>query len=58
VRKVGWLMVGSGLLVAGGGHFAMYSATGQGNASIATVGWALGGLCLTLVGLLLVQFRS
>jgi len=58
LRTVGWLLVGSGIFVAASGHYVIYSAPSRADASFATVGWALAGLCLTVVGLLLVQFRS
>jgi hypothetical protein len=57
VRKLGWLMVGCGILVAAFGHYSVYSATCSA-ASLGTVGWALGGLCLAVLGLFFVQFRS
>jgi len=58
VRKIGWLMVGSGLLVAAGGHYVMYSAARSSDVSSVTVGLAFGGICLAVVGLLIVQIRS
>jgi len=58
VRKVGWLMVGLGLLVAVAGHYAIYSASLRADVSGLSVGEAIAGLCLAVVGLLLVQLRS
>ena len=58
VRRVGWLMVGIGLLVAVAGHYAMYSASLRADVSHLSVGEAIAGLCIAVVGLLLVQLSS
>ncbi len=58
MRKVGWLMVGVGFIVAVAGHYAVYSAHWQADPPYASAGWAVAGLCLALGGLLLIQFRS
>ena len=51
-------MVGIGLVVAVAGHYAMYSAPLPADVSRLSVGEAIAGLCLAVVGLLLVQLRS
>jgi len=51
-------MVGIGLLVAVAGHYAMYSASLRADVSHLSVGEAIAGLCVAVVGLLLVQLRS
>ena len=51
-------MVGLGLLVAVAGHYAIYSASLRADVSGLSVGEAIAGLCLAVVGLFLVQFRS
>ena len=58
MRRVGWLMVGIGLVVAVAGHYAMYSAPLRADVSRLSVGEAIAGLCVAVVGLLLVQLRS
>jgi hypothetical protein len=58
VRKVGWLMVGVGFIVAVAGHYAVYSAHWQADPPYGSAGWAVAGLCLALGGLLLIQSRS
>ena len=58
MRKIGWLMVGSGIVVAAFGHYSVYSATMRSVPSFGTVGWAFAGLCLAVLGLFFVQFRS
>jgi hypothetical protein len=58
VRKVGWLMVGLGLLVTVAGHYAIYSGSWRGEASRVSVAEAMAGLCIAVVGLFLVQIRS
>jgi hypothetical protein len=58
VRKIGWLMVGSGLCVAVAGHYAIYGAASGGDVSRLSAGEAIAGLCVAVVGLLLVQLRS
>jgi len=51
-------MVGLGLLVAVAGHYAIYNAPLRADVSRVSVGEAIAGLCLAVVGLLLVQLRS
>jgi hypothetical protein len=51
-------MVGVGLLVAVAGHYAIYNASLRADVSRLSVGEAIAGLCLAVVGLLLVQLRS
>jgi hypothetical protein len=58
VRKLGWLMVGSGIVVAALGHYSVYGATMRSVPSFGTVGLAVGGLCLVVLGLFFVQLRS
>ena len=58
MRKIGWLMVGSGIVVAAFGHYSVYSATTRSTPSFGTASWALGGLCLAVLGLFCVQLRS
>jgi hypothetical protein len=58
VRKLGWLMVGLGLLVALAGHYAIYGSSLRTDVSGLSIGEAVAGLCLAVVGLLLVQLRS
>jgi len=58
LRKVGVILVGLGLLGAVVGHYVAYSADPWADTAGLGIGGALAGICLVIVGLLLIQFRS
>ena len=58
MRKVGWILVGVGLLGAAAGHYVAYRADAWADAAELGVGGAAAALGLVIVGLLIVQIKS
>jgi len=58
VRKVGVVMVALGLSGAAGGYYVAYTADPWADTAGLGIGGALAAVCLAIVGMLLIQFKS
>jgi hypothetical protein len=58
VRKVGVVLVGLGLLGAAAGHYVAYTADPWADSADLGIVGAMVAICLAIVGLMLIQFRS
>jgi hypothetical protein len=58
VRRVGWVLVGVGLLGAAAGHYVAYHSDAWADTAGLGVGGAAAALGLVIVGLLILQIRS
>ncbi len=58
MRKLGAVLAGLGLLGAAAGYYIAYNADHWADSADLGIGGALVAICLAIVGLLLIQFRS
>ncbi len=58
MRKVGAVLAGLGLLGAAAGYYVAYNADPWADSADLGIAGALAAICIAIVGLLLIQFRS
>jgi hypothetical protein len=58
VRKVGVVLVGLGLLGASAGYYVAYNADPWAESADLGIGGALAAICVAIVGMLLIQYKS